>query len=154
MLVQFLNRIELMKNPKISVKFSFQTSTTSKVFSLINNVSLLILAVLVFNLRATQGLRFAFRGSKAKNPANQGTFSPITPDKMKILFKDVAGMHEAKVEVTEFIHFLKDSSRYKEMGAKVPKGILLTGPPGTGKTLLAKACAGETKVNFFSLSGS
>ena len=105
-------------------------------------------------MRVGRGLNFSFRSIKAKNPNTSGTFAPITPDKMNILFKDVAGMHEAKIEVTEFIHFLKDSSRYKEMGAKVPKGILLTGPPGTGKTLLAKACAGETKVNFFSLSGS
>jgi cell division protease FtsH len=71
-----------------------------------------------------------------------------------ITFKDVAGLQEAKVEIVEIVEFLKNSKKYTELGAKIPKGALLVGPPGTGKTLLAKAVAGEAKVPFFSLSGS
>ena len=63
-------------------------------------------------------------------------------------------MHEAKTEITEFVDFLKFPDKYLEMGAKIPKGALLTGPPGTGKTLLARACAGEAGVPFFYVSGS
>lgn len=69
-------------------------------------------------------------------------YEPIKPENISTLFKDVAGMHEAKKEVTEFVDFLKSPDKYIEMGAKIPKGALLTGPPGTGKTLLARACAG------------
>ena len=74
--------------------------------------------------------------------------------KDKITFKDVAGCDEAKVEVTEFVNFLKNPSMYKKLGAHIPKGALLVGPPGTGKTLLAKATAGEANVPFLSISGS
>lgn len=70
------------------------------------------------------------------------------------MFRDVAGCEEAKLEIMEFVNFLKNPSRYTELGAKIPKGALLTGPPGTGKTLLAKATAGEAKVPFISVSGS
>ena len=72
----------------------------------------------------------------------------------KITFKDVAGLSEAKEEVQEIVHFLKNPSKYTELGGKIPKGALLVGPPGTGKTLLAKAVAGEADVPFFSMSGS
>lgn len=78
----------------------------------------------------------------------------LTKDQIKITFADVAGIDEAKEEVSELVDFLRDPGKYKKLGGKVPCGVLLLGAPGTGKTLLAKAVAGEAKVPFYSISGS
>lgn len=78
----------------------------------------------------------------------------VTPDKKKVTFNDVAGAEEEKAELAEIVDFLKQPKCYLEMGARIPKGVLLVGPPGTGKTLLAKAISGEAGVPFFSISGS
>ncbi|HEY5560570.1 MAG TPA: ATP-dependent zinc metalloprotease FtsH [Clostridiaceae bacterium] len=77
-----------------------------------------------------------------------------TPDKKKVTFEDVAGADEEKAELAEIVDFLKQPKKYMEMGARIPKGVLLIGPPGTGKTLLARAISGEAGVPFFSISGS
>ena len=77
-----------------------------------------------------------------------------TDNKVKITFKDVAGLEEAKEELAEIVEFLKKPEKFTLLGGKIPKGALLVGPPGTGKTLMAKAVAGEASVPFFSLSGS
>ncbi len=76
------------------------------------------------------------------------------PDQKKITFEDVAGVEEAKEELKETVEFLKDPAKFKRLGAKIPKGLLLVGPPGTGKTLLARSVAGEANRPFFSMSGS
>ena len=78
----------------------------------------------------------------------------VPDDESKVTFADVAGVDEAKDELTEIVDFLKKPERYTDIGARIPKGVLLVGPPGTGKTLLSKAVAGEAEVPFFIISGS
>jgi cell division protease FtsH len=78
----------------------------------------------------------------------------ITPDAKRVTFRDVAGLQEEKEDLEEIVSFLKEPAKFTQVGARIPKGVILTGPPGTGKTLLAKAVAGEAGVPFFSISGS
>ncbi|WP_442955390.1 ATP-dependent zinc metalloprotease FtsH [Parablautia sp. Marseille-Q6255] len=78
----------------------------------------------------------------------------ISPDARRVTFKDVAGLQEEKEDLEEIVSFLKEPSKFVQVGARIPKGVILVGPPGTGKTLLAKAVAGEAGVPFFSISGS
>lgn len=108
---------------------------------------LLLIGVWVFFMRQMHGggKAMGFGKSKAKLLSDKGP---------KITFKDIAGIDEAKDELTEIVDFLRDPSKFQKLGGKIPKGCLLIGPPGTGKTLLAKAIAGEANVPFFSISGS
>lgn len=84
----------------------------------------------------------------------EGQKSYLLKEPSKVMFKDVMGMQKAKQEIVEFIDFLQKPEKYNRLGARIPKGALLTGPPGTGKTMLAKACAGESQVSFYTISGS
>jgi cell division protease FtsH len=89
-----------------------------------------------------------------KSKARMYNPSKTSPDHAKITFADVAGVDEAKQELQEVVDFLSNGEKYRKIGAKIPKGVLLVGPPGTGKTLLAKAVAGEAGVPFLNMSGS
>jgi cell division protease FtsH len=112
---------------------------------------ILIIGIWILLMRRAQQVQggpgglFTFGASKAKL---------FDAKKVTVQFKDVAGMDNVKQELRETIDFLKDASKFRKLGAKVPKGVLLVGPPGTGKTLLARAVAGEAQVPFFSISGS
>ena len=112
---------------------------------------LLILAIFVFFMRQMQG-----GGGGKGGPMSFGKSKAklLTGDQINTTFADVAGVDEAKEDVSELVEFLSDPSKFQRRGGRIPKGVLMVGPPGTGKTLLAKAIAGEAKVPFFSISGS
>jgi len=100
------------------------------------------------------GGRGGRRGGGLFGGMMESTAKLINPADIRVQFKDVAGCEEAKIEIMEFVNFLKNPQQYYDLGAKIPKGAILTGPPGTGKTLLAKATAGEANVPFITVSGS
>ncbi len=109
---------------------------------------LLLLGVWFYFVRQMQG------GSSKASSFGKSKARMLSPEEIKTGFADVAGCDEAKSEVAEVVDFLREPEKYRKLGGKIPKGILMVGPPGTGKTLLAKAIAGEAKVPFFSISGS
>ena len=112
---------------------------------------LLLIGVWVYFMRQMQGGGAGGRGAMSFGKSRARLLSE---DQVTVTFADVAGVDEAKEEVTEIVDFLKDPAKFQKLGGKIPKGVLMVGPPGTGKTLLARAIAGEAKVPFFTISGS
>jgi len=146
---------DIPENQQVSLRFETRENWFGNILSWILPI-VIILAVWMFILRRMSGRTGG--GMGGGNPfANTGKSNAKLiegKDKIDINFSDVAGLEEAKEEVMEVVDFLKHPEKYKKLGAKIPKGVLLTGPPGTGKTLMAKAMAGESGVPFFSISGS
>lgn len=119
--------------------------------------TLLIIGFLIYMMRRStemMGGRGGRKGGGLFGGVMQSTAKLINANEITVGFKDVAGCEEAKIEIMEFVNFLKNPQQYINLGAKIPKGAMLTGPPGTGKTLLAKATAGEANVPFITVSGS
>lgn len=132
--------------------FEPDTSFRSTIFSIVLTLGPILLIIWIFSrgFRQIQGggsnSIFGFGRSRARN-INDG-------DRPTVTFEDVAGVEEAKEEVQEIVQFLKEPERFIQVGARIPKGLLMVGPPGTGKTLLARAIAGEAGVPFYHISGS
>jgi cell division protease FtsH len=132
----------------ISVKPLAEENVWARVLSTLF-IPFLLLVVLFFVLRRAQ----SGPGNQAMNFGKSKARVQMEPQ-TQVTFADVAGIEQAKLELTEVVDFLKNADRFTAVGAKIPKGVLLVGPPGTGKTLLARAVAGEAGVPFFSISGS
>jgi len=110
---------------------------------------LLLIGVWIFFMRQMQG-----GGGRGAMSFGRSRARLLGEDQVKVTFADVAGVDEAKDEVKELVDFLRDPTKFQNLGGRIPRGVLLVGPPGTGKTLLARAVAGEAKVPFFTISGS
>ena len=149
-MIEFLNE----QYPKDDIKIEYVAPSNSSIWvSLLPTIMIIILFVvfIFFFTQQSQG-----GGSSGRGVMNFGKSKAkmVIPDSKRVTFDDVAGADEEKAELEEIVDFLKQPERYVEMGARIPKGVLLVGPPGTGKTLLAKAIAGEAGVPFSSISGS
>ena len=142
------------KAPADQMKYEYQPASDMPwLLSFLPTIILIVAMVLLYVFmmrRMTQGLD---GGSKTMN-FGKAKVKQVSDEKRKTTFADVAGADEEKEELREIVDFLKNSRKFNELGARVPKGVLLVGPPGTGKTLLARAVAGEAGVPFFSISGS
>ena len=141
--------IPALRKANVNIRVKQQEETPWYVTILVSWFPMLLLiAVWIFFMRQMQmggGKAMSFGKSRARL---------MDQDQNKVTFADVAGIEEAKEELSEIIDFLKDPKKFTRLGGRIPKGVLLAGPPGTGKTLLAKAIAGEADVPFFSISGS
>ena len=140
----------LSNNVKVEGREPAQPGLLQQLFFAVLPV-LLIIGVFMFFMRQMQG---GMGGKGGPMSFGKSKARLLSEDQIKTTFADVAGVDEAKEDVSELVEYLRDPARFQKLGGKIPRGVLMSGPPGTGKTLLAKAIAGEAKVPFFSISGS
>ena len=140
---------ELREHESIDVEIE-DVERSSIWISILPSLLIGIVLVVVFTMMNRQ----AGGGNSKMMNFGKSRARMITPDAKRVTFEDVAGLQEEKEELEEIVDFLKEPSKFIQVGARIPKGVILVGPPGTGKTLLAKAIAGEAGVPFFSISGS
>jgi len=145
------NELDIPSNERIPVAYVKEVNWTNAALNFAPTL-LLLGALIWLSRRAAGGGGGGQSGIFGIGKSRAKRFNHETEVKTK--FSDVAGMDEAKLEIMEFVSFLKEPGQYERLGAKIPRGAILSGPPGTGKTLLAKATAGESGVPFFSVSGS
>ena len=140
-------------NPDAQLEYDYKPASNNSFWIEMIPTVLLIVALVVFWFIIMRKINSGGLGGKEMQ-FGKAKFKDQTDEKRKTTFEDVAGADEEKEELEEIVEFLKNPEKYNDLGAKIPKGVLLVGPPGTGKTLLARAVAGEAGVPFFSISGS
>ena len=145
--------IKAMRAASFSNYYVYDVQKQNWILSLMPYILIFIMFFVMIMLMTNQGAAANSGNSKMMNFGKSRAKLSTDRDK-RITFKDVAGLKEEKEELEEIVDFLKSPDKYNTIGARIPKGVILTGPPGTGKTLLAKAVAGEAGVPFFSISGS
>ncbi|MCK5834986.1 MAG: AAA family ATPase, partial [Lentisphaeria bacterium] len=150
--VTYTDELDALLNKSVSKgNYSYKVSSNDSPFremlmTMVPMILIMVVIFIIFSRKMSSAGRGAMSFGKSKAKLNDG--------KGKVTFDDVAGLDQSKEEVTEIVEFLKDPSLVRDLGGKVPKGVLLVGPPGTGKTLLARAMAGEADAPFYSISGS
>ncbi len=142
---------ELESYDNVRVEVGEVSRQTNWLIYLLPTILIIVVMIVMFAMMSRQS---AGRGDSRMMDFGKSPAKKFSPDSKKVTFEDVAGLEEEKEDLEEIVQFLKEPSQFLQVGARIPRGVILVGPPGTGKTLLAKAVAGEADVPFYSISGS